>query len=67
MCNEFIDMLLLPAGTVLGRKVVNQCGVIEVVLRDCGNACSELGSWPISGLAASSRITKRATDQNQSS
>lgn len=67
MCNEFIDMLPMPAGTVLSRRVVNQCGGIEVVLRDCGDACSELGGWPIGGLEAGSRITKRATDQYQSS
>lgn len=57
----------MPAGTVLSRRVVNQCGGFEVVLRDCGNACSELGSWPIGGLEAGSRITERATDQYQSS
>lgn len=57
----------MPAGTVLSRRVVNHRGGIEVVLRDCGNACSELGSWPISGLEAGSRITERATDQYQSS
>ncbi len=67
MRNEFIDMLPMPAGAVLSRRVVNQCGGIEVVLRDCGNACSELGSWPIGGLEAGSRITERATDQYQSS
>lgn len=65
MRNEFIDMLPVPAGTVLSHRVVNHCGGIEVVLRDCGNACSELGSWPISGLEAGSRITERATDQYQ--
>lgn len=67
MRNEFIEMLPMPAGTVSSRNVVNHRGGIEVVLRDCGNACSKLGSWPISGLEAGSRITERATDQYQSS
>jgi len=67
MCNEFIDILPMPEGTVLGCGVGNHCGGIEVVWRDCGEACSQLGSWPIGGLQAQSRITKGATDQYQPS
>lgn len=51
MRNEFIEMLPMP-GTVLSRRVVNHRGGIEVVMRECGNACSKLGSWPISRLAS---------------
>lgn len=60
MRNEFIETLPMPAGTVSSRNAVNRRGGIEVVLRDCGNACSKLGSWPISGLEARSRITEKS-------